>query len=218
MTEVLAEYENAIDAVDASVWAARACGRPLNGKWEAWIEFVPLTAGQSPVRTPRETTQTNREAAVEWATGITPTYLEGALERARERPIIVVTETAPPLFDTPAPTIGTASLGGPRPAAILDPYAVFAQGGDLLVDQLAALDTQHLRDIVSAYDIAPLETAVVGSRGELTAHIVAAVRERSAPSSRTAQRSRVGASQGRRSSHSSPPRNRRPRRAAESRR
>jgi len=189
MTEVFAEYENAIDATDASVWAVRACGRPINGKWEAWLEFIPLTAGESPVRTPRETTQKDREAAVQWATGITPTYLEGALERARERPTVVVTETAPPLFDTPAPAIGTASVHGPRPEAILDPYAVFAQGEELLVDQLAALDTRHLRDIVSAYDIASLETAVIASRGELTAHILAAVRERAArPAQQTVRR------------------------------
>jgi hypothetical protein len=179
MTEVFAEYENVIDATDASEWAARACGRPVDEKWEAWIEFIPLTAGESPVRTPRETTQKDREAIVEWATGITPTYLEGALERARERPAVVVVETAPPLFDTPAPTIGTASVAGPRPEAILDPYAVFAQGGEgLLVDQLAALDTQHLRDIVGAYEIAPPETAILASRGELTAHILAAARGR----------------------------------------
>jgi hypothetical protein len=179
MTEVFAEYETAIDATDASVWAARACGRPLNGKWEAWIEFVPLTAGESPVRTPRETTQKDRQAAVEWSKGITPMYLEGALERARERPIVVVRETAPPLFDTPAPAIGAASVGAARPEAILDPYAVFAQGGEeLLVDQLAALGTRHLRDIVNACDIAPLETAVTASRGELTAHILAAASER----------------------------------------
>ena len=178
MTEVFAEYENAIDATDASVWAARACGRPLNGKWEAWLEFIPLTAGESPVRTPRETTQRDRAAALQWATGITPAYPEGALERARERPTVVVTETAPPLFDTPAPTIGTPIVDGQMPRAILDPYAVFAQGEELLIDQLAALGTQHLRDIVSAYDIAPPETAIFASRGDLTAHIVASARGR----------------------------------------
>ena len=178
MTEVFAEYEDAVDATDASVWAARACGRPLDGKWEAWIEFIPLTPGESPVRTPRETTQKDRDAAVEWAEGITPTYLEGALQRAREHPVVVVTEAAPPLFDTPAPTIGAANVGAARPDAILDPYAVFAQGGEeLLLDQLAALGTEHLRDIATACDITPLETAVTASRGELTAHILAAARE-----------------------------------------
>ena len=131
MTEVLVEYEN-VNGEDASVWAARACGRPLKEKWEAWIEFIPLSAGQFPVRTPRETTQRDRESAVEWATGITPTYLEGALERARERPIAIATEVAPPLFETPAPLIRKVIVAGPKPDAILDPYAVFAQGEDLL--------------------------------------------------------------------------------------
>src|SRR5687768_3333370 len=127
MTEVIAEYENSVDASDGSVWAARACGRPHDGKWEAWIEFIPLTAGHSPVRTPPETTQADGDETRRWADGISTTYLEGALERALERPFVVVTETAPPLFDTPAPTVGTATFGSAATHAILDPYAVFAQ-------------------------------------------------------------------------------------------
>jgi len=55
---------------------------------------------------------------------------------------------APPLFETPAPLIRKVIVAGPKPDAILDPYAVFAQGEDLLIDQLAALDPQHLRHIV----------------------------------------------------------------------
>ena len=178
MTEVIAEYENAVAAPDGSVWAARACGRPLDGKWETWIEFIPLTEGHSPVRTPPETTQVDRDETQRWADGISTTYLEGALVRAVERPFVVVTETAPPLFDTPAPTIGTATIGAAAAHAILDPFAVFAQGEQRLIDQLAALDTAHLRDIVRAHDIAPLETAVLASRAELIAHILAAVRGR----------------------------------------
>jgi hypothetical protein len=181
MTEVITDYEDEIVGTDASVWSARVCGRPRKGKWEAWIEFVPLTAGHAPVRTPTETTQPDRESAVHWATVLSPTYLEGALARARERPTVVVTKTAPPLFDTPAAVVRTATVDGPRPDAILDPHAVFAQGGEaLLVDQLSALDTQHLRDIVRAYDITSPETSAVASRGELTAHILTAARGRSA--------------------------------------
>jgi len=179
MTEVLTEYDDSIEAADASVWAARVCGRVHKGKWEAWIEFIPLTAGHSPVRTPTETTQPDRESAVHWAAVITPTYLEGALERARERPTVVVAKASPPLFDTPAPAIRTATADRPKPEAILDPFDVFAQGGEaLLVDQLAALNVHHLRDIVHANEVASPETSAVASRGELTAHIIAAVRER----------------------------------------
>jgi len=85
---------------------------------------------------------------------------------------------APALFEAPAPLIRKVIVAGPKPDAILDPYAVLAQGEDLLIDQLAALDPQHLRDIVRAYEIASPETALVASRAELTAHILAAVRER----------------------------------------
>lgn len=177
-TELIMEYANAIAATDASLWAARACGRPLDGRWEAWIEFIPLSAGHSPVRTPPETTQVDRDEIQRWADGISTTYLQGALERALERPLVVATEAAPPLFDTPAPTVATGTTRSDAvPKAILDPFAVFAQGEQRLIDQLAALDTEHLRDIVRAYDIAPLDTALLASRAELVAHILDAVRE-----------------------------------------
>jgi hypothetical protein len=52
-----------------------------DGLWEGWIEFIP-TDGGAPLRSRRETTQPNRDDAVYWATGLTPVYLEGALERA----------------------------------------------------------------------------------------------------------------------------------------
>jgi hypothetical protein len=176
MTEVIAEYQDAVEGPDGSVWAARACARPLEGKWEAWIEFVPLSEGHSPVRTQPETTQVDREDTRRWAEGVSVTYLEGALIRALERPFVVVVETAPPLFDTPAPTIGTAKISAAPPYASLDPYAVFAQGEQRLIDQLAALETQHLHDIVRSHNIEPLETAVFASRDDLIAHILAVVR------------------------------------------
>src|SRR6266566_5970410 len=50
-----------------------------------WIEFIPI-GRWTPVRTPRETTQPNRRNAVYWATGLTPVYLEGALDRALHPP------------------------------------------------------------------------------------------------------------------------------------
>ena len=177
-TEVIAEYDNPVEAPDASIWAARACGRPLDGKWEGWIEFIPLTEGHSPVRTPRETTQADRDEAKRWAEGVSVTYLEGAFARAIERPFVLVTESAPPLFDTPAPTIGATNVAARLHGAILDPFAVFAQGEQLLTNQLAALDTHHVRDIVQAYDIAPIETALFASRADLVAYILSAVRAR----------------------------------------
>jgi hypothetical protein len=129
VTEVFVEYENVIDATDASVWAARACGRPLNRKkWEAWIEFIPLSAGESPVRTPRETTQKDRAATVEWATGITPPTLKDRSSARTNVPPLSSPKRRPRCSMRRRRRSARASVSAPRPRAILDPYAVFAEG------------------------------------------------------------------------------------------
>jgi len=46
--------------------------------------FVPAD-GSSPLATPRETTQSNRQALEYWANGLEPIYLEGAFSRAVSR-------------------------------------------------------------------------------------------------------------------------------------
>jgi hypothetical protein len=52
-----------------------------DGRWEGWLRFIPPD-GRGILSTSRETTQPNRRALVYWATGLEPTYLEGAFERA----------------------------------------------------------------------------------------------------------------------------------------
>jgi hypothetical protein len=49
--------------------------------WEAWLVFFSLRTGRA-LATDRETTQSTREHVIYWATGLTETYLQGALERA----------------------------------------------------------------------------------------------------------------------------------------
>ena len=59
-------------------------GEPrLDGTWEGWLEFVPLSAGLSSLRTERETTQPDLSALDYWATGLEPMYLAGAFQRAK---------------------------------------------------------------------------------------------------------------------------------------
>ena len=57
-----------------------------------------------PVRSGRETTQPNRQDTVYWATGLTPVYLEGALDRALN-PLTKAPGAARtrPVFSEPAP-------------------------------------------------------------------------------------------------------------------
>jgi hypothetical protein len=104
MAEVLIEYQSLLSTPDGVVYRARACGAPADdGLWEAWIEFVPVTRGRV-LRSSRETTQPNRTDAEYWATGLTPVYLEGALERALH-PLVVSPPPPPdsPAYDRPAP-------------------------------------------------------------------------------------------------------------------
>ena len=83
MAEVLAEFANQILGDDGVVYRAQAAGAVMpDGRWEGWIEFIPIAGETHVLRTPRETTQPNRRDAVHWATGITGIYLEGALKRA----------------------------------------------------------------------------------------------------------------------------------------
>ena len=177
MTEVLVDYENTIAGADGSRWAARACGRrgAIN-MWEGWIEFVPLDLDRKPVRSTRETTQPSREDLLYWATGLTPVYLRGALTRALEAPLTRPTpRRVRPHFEGPAPSI-VEPPQSPRAHAILDPFDVYAQGEDILIAQLDALDTSHLRDIARAYELMAEDQATTAKRLELASAIVTAAR------------------------------------------
>lgn len=186
MAEVLVDYENTIAGADGSRWAARACGRHSTGRmWEGWIEFVPLDLEQQPVRSRCESTQPSREDLLYWATGLSPVYLRGALTRALEPPLVrPAARRVKPHFDGPAPSIvptapRTARLR-PRAARahpILDPFDVYAQGEDILIAQLDALDVSHLRDIARAYELMNGEQATRATRPDLADAIVNAARQ-----------------------------------------
>jgi len=141
MAEVLARFSNPILLDGAAAFRAQACGAPMSdGRWTAWIEFIPLDGGQ-PLRSPRETTQPNRTDAEYWATGLTPVYLEGALNRAKNPTVVRKrVETAEPIFSEPGD-------------AVLDPLAVYLKGEGLLRQQLGALSPWHLVNIIRVYGL-----------------------------------------------------------------
>ena len=179
MAEVLAELPNEILGDDGIVYRAQAAGAMMpDGRWEGWIEFIPIAGGIHVLLTPRETTQPNRSDAVYWATGLTGTYLEGAWKRASSPPIQHVSAAPEPMFDEPAPHVVRVAHG-PSKEAVLDPFEVYENGGeDMLRGKLAALESYHLIHIIVAHDlsdelISALETQ---PRASLTEMIVAAVR------------------------------------------
>jgi hypothetical protein len=61
---------------------------------------------------------------------------------------------------------------------VLDPFAVYAQGEDILRKELHALSADHLRGIIRAYDLddAQGETPSTQTEPELISRIVSAVR------------------------------------------
>ena len=177
MAEVLVQFAEPVVAKDGNRYGARACGAEVRGMWQGWIEFLPLDGGTA-IRSGRETTQPNREDTAYWATGLTPVYLEGALERAAHpltRP--VAPELGTPVFDEPAPTSSA------RPTAnesVLNPFSVYRKGEDLLRRQLGAFSTWHLVNIITAYELSAQSAATLMATPApvLTELIVTAVRER----------------------------------------
>ncbi len=156
MSEVLFQYDAEFSDDRGRLYRARACGRERkDGRWEGWLEFVP--ADGPVVRTTRETTQPDRGFLEYWATGLTATYLDGALLRAtKPRPEVRVVRTAPPAAGPRPRTRRRVEAAVPGPAAVLDPFAVFAEGDHVLRGQLGALDSGQLRNIVKAYQLSTL--------------------------------------------------------------
>jgi hypothetical protein len=74
------------------------------GTWQGWLEFVSRD-GEIVVQTDRETTQSTLEGVAYWATGLQPTYLEGALDRALSRAAQPRSEEAPA-----SPTVGGGAV------------------------------------------------------------------------------------------------------------
>jgi len=156
MAYVLAVYNNSPLTVsdDGRTYIAQACGREREDRiWEGWLEFVP-DDGSPVLRSQRETTQPNRTALEYWASGLTPIYLKGALERTLTPPPVVV---EPPVvsavYDGPAPTQIPTTTGAREAEPVLDPFSVYAKGEDLLRRQLAALSRRHLIAIITAYEL-----------------------------------------------------------------
>ena len=176
VAEVLLEFADAITSEDGKNYTARACGSEMpDGRWQGWIEFLPLGDGE-PVRSSRETTQPNRRDTEYWASGLTYVYLEGSLHRALKpltRPIAV--EIAPPVFDGPAPP----AAASPSTESVLDPFSVYRKGEALLRRQLSALAGWHLVNIIRRYGLSDEDPAILNAQepARLVELIIAGVRQ-----------------------------------------
>lgn len=194
MAEVLIQFSSRVRGPDDRAHIARVCGRAAeDGMWEGWIEFEPVDGGPV-LRSPPESEQPNRADLEYWAGGLTEVYLEGALARAVDADLPDLrprTVDAQPVYDRPAaPVAGAAGAAGAASAgsagsatvrahAVLNPFEVYAQGEDVLWEELGALDDGHLRNIIRAHDLSADETDLrTLNRAGLMQMIVAGVNER----------------------------------------
>jgi hypothetical protein len=176
MAEVLVEFSDPVADSDGITYTARACGSEAdNGHWQGWIEFIPHDGGEA-LRSGRETTQPNRTDTVYWATGLTPVYLEGALERAL-KPLVrrAPKPIAPPIHNGPAPDV----VRMPPIDSILNPFSVYRKGERLLRQQLGAFSVWHLVNIVRDHELSSLTEEELNrlTAPELVELIVHGVRE-----------------------------------------
>lgn len=177
MAEVFVEYAEPVISKSGRVFMARACGAEMDAsRWQGWIEFIPLDSG-AVLRSGRETTQPNRTDTEYWATGLTPIYLEGALDRALHP--LRVTAFSPPLAQS-----NGASNEALEPAhireSVLNPFSVYRNGESLLRNRLSALSGWHLVNIIEAYGLSERRAADLAAISEpvLVDLIVEAVQKR----------------------------------------
>lgn len=170
MAETLVRFTEAIIGRDGHAYVASACGELRgDGVWHGWIEF---SDGVVSLRTPQESEQPNRDDLMYWAQGLTHVYLQGALARALR------------------PTVEAVSVPGlsvepnVRPVAVLDPYAVYRQGEDVLRGQLLALSRDQLNTVIAQYDLgAPVPPVPRGPLGyaDVVDRILVRIRSSAAP-------------------------------------
>lgn len=179
LAEVLVEFTAPVERGGQLYWPRALTRRADDGLWEGWLEFRADGNGEV-VRTARETEQPGRDEVMYWATGLSATYLEGALDRAlRPAPSRLPAEER--LYVDSAPRAVPRGGAGLGTRVVLDPFTTYAEGEQLLRKQLHALARDHLHNIIEAYQLA-------GDRGDgwaraasddaLVERIVGGVRER----------------------------------------
>jgi hypothetical protein len=86
MAELIQEYSTEITSGDGTAYVTRVYGdERADGMWVGWLEFQPAAGGGPTLQTEQETSQSDRASLEYWASGLEPTYFEGALARARRR-------------------------------------------------------------------------------------------------------------------------------------
>ena len=153
----------------------RAYGDPQpDGRWNGWLIFFPLTGGEAIAPPHAETTQMTWTALTAWAAGLTPVYVQGALERA----LTVALQTPAPISQ-----LAVAEYEALQDAERLETEAdVQRTAADL--DEVAADTARHEADRIRQQRFATEST--LAAVEEATAKVDAAIHEEAARDAREA--------------------------------
>ena len=166
MAEVIAELDYRVEDNSRAYFVNAVGESDVAGKWEVWLEFVPLDDAM-PLVTQTETQQATRADAVRWANALTQTYVQGAFVRALR------------LADAPATRTAVTPLRSSdydRVATTIDPFAVFALGQDALQLQLRSFTRAELLTIIDAHELNPAQLSLAWlSDSQLVTFIVTAI-------------------------------------------
>ncbi|HEY3109631.1 MAG TPA: hypothetical protein VGL23_12805 [Chloroflexota bacterium] len=80
--QLVSQLSEEVISADGRRWAVLVYGEPrADGTWIGWLAFKAVR-GEAVMRTGQETSQPDHGALAYWATGLQPSYLEGAFSRA----------------------------------------------------------------------------------------------------------------------------------------
>jgi hypothetical protein len=172
MAEVLASFDTPVRD-ELGDYHARVVGRHADdGMWEGWLEFVPVDGDGVILVGSVESRQPERHDLVYWAGGLTPVFLEGALNRARRPLTVRVRPVELPVSDAPAPRPTRTTITATRPEAVLDPIDVGRRSLDVLRQELGALNRPRLLNIIGAYELNPAREDVQWMSDRQLAHFI----------------------------------------------
>ena len=147
MSELIADLDYAVqDATGAHHYVSVAAEMGTDGRWEAWLEFVPLDDSDV-VLTPTETHQATRAAVEHWAATLSKAYVETAFTRAVPAAKVSSSRRVIARVLVPEPVAAV-------PAGI-DPFALMGQGKPVLRATLQPLSRAQLLALISSYDLNP---------------------------------------------------------------
>ena len=183
MSELIADLPYRIIDADGAEYYVSIAGEPRSdGRWEAWLEYVPLDESD-PLLTPIETTQHSRVDIVRWADTLTETYVQGAFSRA----VSAGAEVLPRLRErwTVAEAAAEAAIEAVR-GEVPDPFALYASGRPAMRVRLSALPRATLLEIIDTFGLNPAGKSLSWlSRHQLVTFILTAVEVQTAMSRRS---------------------------------